>query len=59
VRQSPDARDARLVLLALTPAGRRAVQEMKAVAADVSRRTLDALEPAEANALLRALAKIG
>ena len=59
MRQSPDARDARLVLLALTPAGRRAVQEMKAVAADVSRRTLDALEPAEANALLRALAKIG
>jgi MarR family transcriptional regulator, lower aerobic nicotinate degradation pathway regulator len=59
VRQSPDARDARLVLLALTPAGRRAVQEMRAVAADVSRRTLEALEPAEADALLRALAKIG
>lgn len=59
VRQSPDAHDARLVLLALTPTGRRAVQEMKSVATDVSRRTLEALEPAEAEALLRALAKIG
>ncbi len=59
VRQSPDARDARLVLLALTPAGRAAVSEMKAVGAEVSRRTLEPLKPAEAGALLRALAKIG
>jgi MarR family transcriptional regulator, lower aerobic nicotinate degradation pathway regulator len=59
VRQSPDARDARLVLLALTPAGRVAILEMKAAAADVSRRTLEPLKPAEAEALLRALAKIG
>ncbi len=59
VRQSPDARDARLVLLALTPAGRAAVSEMKAVGAEVSRRTLEPLKPAEADALLRALAKIG
>ncbi len=59
VRQSPDARDARLVLLALTPTGRAAVLEMKAAAAEVSRRTLQPLEPAEADALLRALAKIG
>jgi DNA-binding MarR family transcriptional regulator len=59
VRQSPDARDARLVLLALTPTGRAAVLEMKAAAAEVSRRTLQPLEPAEAEALLRALAKIG
>ena len=59
VRQSPDARDARLVLLALTPAGRAAVSEMRAVGAEVSRRTLEPLKPAEADALLRALAKIG
>ena len=59
VRQSPDARDARLVLLTLTPTGRAAVMEMKAAAAEVSRRTLEALKPAEAEALLRALAKIG
>ncbi len=59
VRQSPDARDARLVLLALTPTGRAAVLEMKAAAAEVSRRTLQPLEPAEADALLRALARIG
>jgi DNA-binding MarR family transcriptional regulator len=59
VRQSPDARDARLVLLALTPTGRSAVLEMKAAAAEVSRRTLQPLEPAEADALLRALARIG
>jgi DNA-binding MarR family transcriptional regulator len=59
VRQSADLRDARLVLLALTPAGRAAVLQMKAVAADVSQRTLEPLTPAEAGALLRALAKIG
>jgi DNA-binding MarR family transcriptional regulator len=59
VRQSPHARDARLVLLALSPAGRAAVLEMKAAAAEVSRRTLEPLQPAEAEALLRALAKIG
>ena len=59
VRQSPHARDARLVLLALTPPGRAAVREMKSVAAEVSRRTLEPLKPAEAEALLQALAKIG
>ena len=59
VRQSPHARDARLVLLALTPSGRAAVREMKAVAAEVSRRTLEPLSPAEADALLKALAKLG
>jgi hypothetical protein len=32
---------------------------MKAVGAEVSRRTLEPLKPAEAGALLRALAKIG
>ena len=59
VRQSTDARDARLVLLALTPAGRAAVLEMKAAGAEVSRRTLEPLKASEADALLRALAKIG
>jgi len=59
VRQSPHASDARLVLLALTPSGRAAVLEMKAAAAEVSRRTLEPLEPHEAEALLQALAKIG
>jgi len=59
VRQSPDARDARLVLLALTAPGRATVQEMKAAAAEVTRRTLEPLEPAEAAALLSALSRIG
>jgi DNA-binding MarR family transcriptional regulator len=59
VCQSPDERDARLVLLALTPAGRAAVLEMKAVAAEVSRRTLEPLSQAEAEALVKALAKMG
>jgi DNA-binding MarR family transcriptional regulator len=59
VRQSPDARDARLVLLALTPSGRAAVIEMKVAAAEVSRRTLEPLPAAEAQALVRALARIG
>jgi len=59
VRQSPYAHDARLVLLALAPSGRTAVREMKAIAAEVSRRTLGRLSAAEADALLIALAKIG
>jgi DNA-binding MarR family transcriptional regulator len=59
VRQSPDARDARLVLLALTSSGRAAVLEMKAAAAEVSRRTLEPLKPGETDALLRALVRIG
>jgi DNA-binding MarR family transcriptional regulator len=59
VRQSPHARDARRVLLALTPSGRAAVLDMKAVAAEVSRRTLGRLSLAEADALVMALAKIG
>lgn len=59
VRQSPDAKDARLVQLRLTAAGRAAALEMKAAAAEVSRRTLEPLGPAEARALLQALGKIG
>jgi DNA-binding MarR family transcriptional regulator len=59
VRQSPDAKDARLVVLGLTPAGRAAVAAMKAVAGEVSRRTLAPLSSAEAAVMLKALAKIG
>ena len=59
VRQSADAHDARLVLLALTPPGRAAVRDMKSAAAEVSRRTLEPLKPGEAEALLQTLAKIG
>ena len=59
VRQSPDRNDARLLRLALTPAGRSATAEMKAVAAEVSRRTLAPLRPGQCGTLLRALAQIG
>lgn len=58
VRQSPDANDARLIMLALTPAGRAAVADMKSIAALVSRRTLAPLDRAEAEALVRALVKL-
>jgi len=59
VRQSPDPKDARLVLLALTPAGRAAIKEMKAVAAEVSRRTVAPLAREEVAAFVKALAKLG
>ena len=59
VRQSPDRNDARLLRLALTPAGRSATAQMKAVAATVSQRTLAPLRPEQCEALLRALAQIG
>jgi MarR family transcriptional regulator, lower aerobic nicotinate degradation pathway regulator len=59
VRQSTDIKDARLVLLMLTPLGQTAVTAMKGVAAEVSRRTLAPLNAAEATALHKALAKIG
>jgi MarR family transcriptional regulator, lower aerobic nicotinate degradation pathway regulator len=59
VRQATDIKDARLVVLTLTPAGQTAVAAMKRVAAEVSRRTLAPLNAGEATALLKALAKIG
>lgn len=59
VQQAPAPKDARLVVLALTPAGQAAVAAMKAIAANVSLRTLAALTPAETAALLSALSKIG
>jgi MarR family transcriptional regulator, lower aerobic nicotinate degradation pathway regulator len=59
VRQSTDIKDARLVMLTLTPVGQTAVTAMKGVAAEVSQRTLEPLTAAETTALLKALAKIG
>jgi DNA-binding MarR family transcriptional regulator len=59
VRQSTDIKDARLVMLMLTPVGQTAVTAMKGTAAEVSRRTLEPLNAAEATVLLKALAKIG
>jgi MarR family transcriptional regulator, lower aerobic nicotinate degradation pathway regulator len=59
VQASPDPKDARVVMLGLTPAGKAAITAMKAVAADVSRKTLEPLTAAEAAALVSALAKIG
>jgi DNA-binding MarR family transcriptional regulator len=59
IRQATDIKDARLVMLTLTPAGQSAVVSMKRVAAEVSRRTLEPLTAAEATALLKALTKIG
>ena len=59
VRQSTDIKDARLVMLMLTPMGQTAVTAMRGVAAEVSQRTLEPLTAAETTALLKALAKIG
>ena len=59
VQPSRSRSDARLVHLALTPAGRDATARMKAAAGEVSRRTLTPLAAARARALLRALALIG
>jgi DNA-binding MarR family transcriptional regulator len=59
VRPSRSRSDARLVRLALTPAGRVATARMKAAAAEVSRRTLKPLTAERARTLLRALAEIG
>lgn len=59
VRPSPHAKDARVVVLGLTTSGKAAVSAMKAVAADVSRKTLQPLAPDEAAALVKALTKIG
>lgn len=58
VAHSPAPEDARLVLLALTPEGRKAVADMKVDAAEVTRRTLEPLSAEEAAALLAALGKL-
>jgi MarR family transcriptional regulator, lower aerobic nicotinate degradation pathway regulator len=59
VRQATDIKDARLVMLTLTPSGQAAARAMKSVAAEVSQRTLAPLTAAEATALLKAIVKIG
>jgi MarR family transcriptional regulator, lower aerobic nicotinate degradation pathway regulator len=59
VQQAPDKKDARLLVLALTPAGQSAIAAMKAVATEVSRTTLAPLSHAERTQLLKSLAKIG
>jgi len=59
VQASPDPKDARVVMLGLTPTGQAAISAMKAVAANVSRTTLEPLTNAEAAALISALGKIG
>jgi DNA-binding MarR family transcriptional regulator len=58
VAHSPAPEDARLVLLALTADGRKAVADMKVDAAEVTRRTLEPLSAEEAAALLTALDKL-
>jgi DNA-binding MarR family transcriptional regulator len=58
VRQAADIKDARLVMLTLTPNGQTAVKAMKGVAAEVSRRTLEPLDGRQRAALIEALAKI-
>ena len=50
---------AKLAIESAPTAGKAAITAMKAVAADVSRMTLELLTPAEAAAFVRALSKIG
>jgi DNA-binding MarR family transcriptional regulator len=59
VSQSAHPDDARLVMLDLTAEGRAAVARMKATAAEVSRRTLAPLDPAEAAVLVDLLRRLG
>lgn len=59
IGQTADARDARLVMLSLTPEGAAATRAMKAIAADVSRRTLAPLTADEAAAFLALLKRLG
>jgi DNA-binding MarR family transcriptional regulator len=59
VAQSPDPDDARLVMVELTDAGRRATLNMKAVAAEVSRETLRPFTEEEARQLLDLLGRLG
>jgi DNA-binding MarR family transcriptional regulator len=58
VQQHVYEKDARVVLIALTPEGRQAVAGMKAVAAEVSRKTLAPLSRKEAETLLKLIAKL-
>ena len=51
--------DARLTLIELTLDGQKRIAEMKALAAEVSKRTLAPLKPADAKTLTELLARIG
>jgi MarR family transcriptional regulator, lower aerobic nicotinate degradation pathway regulator len=59
VAQSADPDDARLVMVDLTDAGRRATLRMKAVASEVSRETLTPFTEEEARQLLALLGRLG
>ena len=59
MRTRPDPLDGRQMLLELTPDGKTQVAAMKALAATVSKRTLNPLQPEEAETLSRLLSKIG
>lgn len=58
ITQRADPADGRRVRLNLTAEGATKVAQMRAVAADVTRRTLEPLSPSEARTLLRLLDKI-
>ncbi|WP_029030631.1 MarR family winged helix-turn-helix transcriptional regulator [Salinarimonas rosea] len=59
VRQSPVSADARLVAVSLTPEGERAARAMRAVAQEVSTRTLEPLSEEEARTFLAFLQRLG
>ena len=59
VAQSPDPNDARLVMVELTEAGRKATLRMKAMAAEVSRETLSPFTAKEARQFLDLLGRLG
>lgn len=59
VRQDADPNDARLVMVSLTPEGAAAARAMKAIAAEVSRRTLAPLTPEEGSQFLALLRRLG
>ncbi len=59
VTMLPDAKDARLVNVALTDDGAAAIAAMKTIAGEVSRQTLAPLSEAEAKDFLAMIAKLG
>ena len=58
VTQMPDPHDARLVMVGLSEAGKSGVLRMKAIAAEVSTRTLAPLSADEARAVLALIRKL-
>lgn len=59
IEQAADPGDARLVILSLTAEGRAAIEGMKGIAAEVSRRTLAPLDAHEAATFLALLRRLG